>query len=63
MKRSEYEYIQKRFRDKLDKKKPWNMTGNRGEGYEAGIKAAMSIVHEVFNMGEEATEILLKEDV
>ena len=23
MKRSEYEYIQKRLRDKLDKKKPW----------------------------------------
>lgn len=41
----EYERLQESLRRKLYEAKPPEMTGRRGEGYAAGIKAAMSIIH------------------
>lgn len=58
MTKEEYGYIQCRLRRKLSDRKPFGMTGRRGEGYEAGIKAAMSIINEIYGEGEEAAAIL-----
>lgn len=47
MTQMEYEIIQDRLRRKLSTAKPREMTGKRKEGYEAGIRAAMSIIKEL----------------
>lgn len=44
----EYERIQERLRRKLNERKPIEMTGKRGEGYDAGIRSAMSIIKEIY---------------
>ena len=48
MTRSEYELLQGKLRRKLNEAKPREMTGKRGEGYEAGIRAAMSILKQEY---------------
>lgn len=48
MTEAEYNNIQERLRLKLKERKPTDMTGKRGEGYEVGIKAAMSIIKECY---------------
>lgn len=53
MKRYEYEYLQERLRRKLNEAKPVGMTGKRGEGFEAGIRAAMSIIKEIHGPEED----------
>lgn len=45
---AEYNNIQERLRLKLKERKPTDMTGKRGEGYEAGILSAMSIIKECY---------------
>lgn len=46
MTRTEYERLQEKLRRKLKEARPAEMTGKRGEGYDSGIKAAMSILHD-----------------
>lgn len=55
MTRYEYEYLQERLRRKLKETKPVCMNGKRGEGYEAGIRAAMSIIKEIHGPKEDCT--------
>ena len=49
----EYEYLQERLRRKLDGRRPYGLSGKRAEGYEAGIKAAMSIIKEIHGFKED----------
>lgn len=53
MNRNEYEYLQERLRRKLNEARPIGMTGKRGEGYDAGIRAAMSIIREIHGPKED----------
>lgn len=59
MTHTEYEYLQIRLRRKLDDRKPAGMTGKRGEGYETGIRAAMSIVKEIYTTRKGDIELCL----
>ncbi len=42
---AEYERLQDRLRQKLERRPPY-MNAKEWEGYKKGIKAAMSILHE-----------------
>lgn len=50
MNKSEYEELQNRLRKKLERCN--GLTGKRKEGFEEGIRAAMSILHS-FKPGDE----------
>lgn len=56
MTKSEYDYIQDRLRAKLSERRPIGLSGKRGEGYEIGIRAAKSIIKEIY----EAAQAILR---
>lgn len=51
MTRQEYENIQERLRRKLYEFHPRGLSGKRLEGYQEGIRSAMSIIKEIHDRG------------
>lgn len=52
MTKAEYDEIMGFLKGKLKKHPETGLSGNRAEGYEKGILAAMSKVREVYKRGE-----------
>ena len=56
MKKEEYEYLQKRMSNLLEKARATYMSENRLEEYTKGVLAAKSILHEYFQEKEGGVE-------